>query len=197
VVFNGKRTKVGQMGNEINDQAEVRGKGPPIETRLLRCLRAWRVVSDASIVDNRSAVQEIGELLEWYICDCLSYGPSNLGGWWSDGVIHLEIDNPETDRFKLLGVTWIASFGIAPFEIDLELNPQDDLLFAKTVFRIGMLNDNGLPIVSDRNLAITRVLEIRPRHDRDWAMAVELTPSTQHAASRGDLGNAPFGRNLE
>ncbi|MFO7903765.1 MAG: DUF6883 domain-containing protein [Planctomycetota bacterium] len=76
--------------------------------------------------------QEICGLLEWYICGCIPYGPNNLGGWWSDGMIHLEIANPETDRFKLLGVTWIDSLGIAPFEIDLELARTSDDFTAKS-----------------------------------------------------------------
>jgi len=125
-------------------------------------------------------------LLEFYICGCIAYGPKNLGGWWSDGVVHLEIENSKPDRFKLLGVTWIDSMGIVPFEIDLDLHPNDDKYFAKTVFRIGMLDDCGRPMVCNRNLAHTRVLENRPRYDRDWAIAIELTPETQNATEPSD-----------
>jgi hypothetical protein len=115
-------------------------------------------------------------LLEWYICECIPYGPGNLSEWWSDGVEKLVITQTADEAFKLLGVTWISSLGRAPFEIDVELNPADDQYFAKTVFRIGTLDDRGKPRVFGRLIAEESILEKRPRQDRDWAMAVELTP---------------------
>jgi hypothetical protein len=139
----------------------------------------WRFDPDATLDSGRTLFQEICGLLEFYICGCIPYGPKNLGGWWSDGVIHLEIDEPDPGRFKLLGVTWIDSLGISPFEIDLEVDPNDGVYFAKTVFRIGMLDSSGRPSVCNRNLAPTRLIETRPRYNRDWAMAVELTPPTK------------------
>jgi hypothetical protein len=167
--------------NAFNDDTVVRNERPLIETRLLCCLRTWRVAPDTAVENGRTLFQEICGVLDRYICGCIPYGPKNLGGWWSDGVIHLDIVNSEADRFTLLGVTWIDSLGIAPFEIDLELDPNDDAYFAKTVFRIGVLDDFGHPTVCNRNLAPTRVLENRPQHNRDWAMAVELSRLPQNA----------------
>ena len=168
-----------------NDNATPHDR-PDIETRLLRCLRIWRDDPKVVVADNRTVVQEICGLLEWYICECIPYGPDNLRGWWSDGVIHLEIANPITDRFKLLGVTWIDCHGIAPFEIDVECDPQNDTHFAKTVFRIGMLDDQQRPLICHRKLLPTRVLENRPRYNRDWAMAVELTPLLHNTTEQSD-----------
>lgn len=105
----------------------------------------------------------------------MAYGPENLRGWWSDGIVHLEIAPLGEGKFKLLGVTWIDCHGISPFEIDVELDPADDKYFAKTLFRIGMIDDQGNPKLCDCNLAVGRVLEQRPRYNRNWAMAVELT----------------------
>jgi hypothetical protein len=93
-------------------------------------------------------------------------------------------------------VTWIDSLGIAPFEIDVELDPHDDMYFAKTVFRIGMLDNHGHPLVCNRNLAPTRVLEMRPRYNRDWAMAVELTPPRK-ATEPSDARKSPVSREFE
>ncbi len=42
-----------------------------------------------------------------------------------------------------------------------------------------MLDDHRDAKICDRNLAPQRVLEMRPRYNRDWAMAVELTPPKQ------------------
>jgi len=128
-----------------NDTATPKDR-PSIESRLVRCLRLWRDDSDAVADDDRTVVQEIYGLLEFYICECIAYGPNNLGSWWSDGVIHLEIDNPTKDQFKLLGVTWIDCHGIAPFENDVELDAQNATRFAKTVFRIGMLDNQGVAV---------------------------------------------------
>src|SRR5262245_6266383 len=95
----------------------------PIEARLVKYLRVWRDDPNSVTVNGRNVEREICSLLECYICECLLYGPSNLRGWWSDGVIRLEINQTAQERFKLLGVTWIDCHGIAPFEIEVELNP--------------------------------------------------------------------------
>ncbi|MEL7335717.1 MAG: hypothetical protein AAFN70_05860, partial [Planctomycetota bacterium] len=175
----------------INNDTGLPKERPSIETRLLLCLRTWQVTPDVTVDDGRTLFQEICGLLEFFICGCIPYGPNNLGGWWSDGVIHLEITNPELHRFNLLGVTWIDSLGIAPFEIDLELDPNDQKYFAKTIFRIGILDHYGRPTVCNRNLASARVLANRPRYNRDWAMAVELTPPAQHAERPNDASEPP------
>ena len=151
----------------------------PIEMRLVKCLRMWRDDPNALVDDDRTVEQEIDGLLEWYICECIPYGPDNLGGWWSDGVIHLEISEPSTDRFKLVGITWIDCKGIAPFDIDVVLEPNRADYFAKCIFRIGMLDDQKQPVICDRRSSPNRVLEMRPRYNRDWAMAVELTPPNE------------------
>ncbi len=151
----------------------------PIETRLVKCLRAWRDDPNALIGDHRTVEQEICGLLEWYICECIEYGPDSLGGWWSDGVIYLQIEQPSTDTFKLLGVTWIDCKGLSPFDIDVVLDPNRDDHFAKCIFRIGMLDDKGQPFLCDRDRSPHRVLDKRPRYNRGWAMAVELAPPNE------------------
>ncbi len=143
----------------------------PIETRLVKSLRVWRDDPGSQTVKD-----EIGSLLEWYICECIPYGPTTLGGWWSDGVIYLEIAQTAVNAFNLIGVTWVDCDGIAPFEIDAELDPIDYHLFAKVTFRIGMLDDLRRPKLIDPRVDALGVLEMRPRQNRDWAMAVELTP---------------------
>ncbi|WP_145168813.1 hypothetical protein [Rubripirellula lacrimiformis] len=145
----------------------------------MRRLLDWQVEPNATVDGGRTLFQEICGLLEFYICGCIPYGPDNVGGWWSDGVIHLEIANPTLNRFTLLGVTWIDSLGIAPFEIDFDITRDDDTYFTKTIFRIGILDDYGNPTVCDRSLATSRVLDARPRYNRDWAMTVELTPPNE------------------
>jgi len=145
-----------------------------IETRLLKCLRTWQIRPDSDPETMPMLDQEIRRLLEFYICDCLGYGPKDLCGWWSDGVIHLEITSPSSDQFKLIGVTWIDSHGITPFEIDIDLDPADDHCFARTVFRIGKRDGQGRPDLCSHDLALSRILEGRPTQDKDWAMAVEL-----------------------
>jgi hypothetical protein len=124
----------------------------------------------------QTAEREICSLVEWYICECIQYGPAKIGGWWSDGIVHLEITEVAQNSFKLLGVTWIDCHGVAPFEIDLELVETDDQYFAKTVVRLGTLDDRGLPKLFHRRIDPRSIVQARPRENRDWAMAVELTP---------------------
>lgn len=169
-----------EMG-DFNDEPIASSELPSIETRLLRCLRLWSVTPDAEHGTDCALYREICGLLEYYIGGCLAYGPKNLRGWWSDGVIYLDIVSPEPGRFKLMGTTWIDSHGIAPFEIDLEFAPNNKLYFAKTVFRIGSIDSDGLPTLFDRNLASIRIMEKRPRSNGDWAMAVELAPPIHEA----------------
>ncbi len=196
----GRHRVTSSVAKEIaafNNDTDSRSRRPMIETRLLRCLRTWRITTNAAVENDNTLFQEIFGLLEFYICGCIAYDPKQLGGWWSDGVIHLEIAEPEPGRFTLLGVTWIGSLGIAPFEIDLKLDPNDDTYFAKTVFRIGMLDKHGHPTVSNRNTAPTRVLETRPQYNRDWAMAVELTPPPKHATEQSGEREPPVTRVLK
>jgi len=136
----------------------------------------WRDDRNAITGYGRTVEQEICELLEFYICECIPYGPPNLRGWWSDGVVCLEIDEIAQDAFKLVGVTWIDSHGLAPFEIDRELNAADDCRFAKTTFRIGTLDNQGHPTLFHSDIDWRCLVADRPQLNRDWAMAVELTP---------------------
>ena len=152
----------------------------PVETRLVKCLRAWRDDPNGLVDEHRTVEQEICDLLEWYICECISYGPNNLGGWWSDGVVYLEIEESLHDAFSLLGVTWIDCKGIAPFDIDVVLDPNRDDSFANCIFRIGMLDRHGQPIICDRDRSPQGVLDRRPRQNRDWAMAVELSSHNKY-----------------
>ena len=159
-----------------------RREQPLTETRLARSLRIWLHDPSTLTEGGQTVEREIYGLLERYICECLTYGPDNLSHWWSDGVTHLELTHIGIDAFKFLGVSWIDSLGIAPFEIDVELSPPDGLHFTKTIFRIGILDDERVPCLCDRNLVWIRVLETRPQGNRDWAMAVELTPALEDGA---------------
>lgn len=150
-----------------------------IEPNLICALLDWRAAAAGNAEDVQSLIEGICGPIEYYICDCLRYGPKSMTGWWSDGVLLLEVFEIEPDGFKLMGVTWIDSEGLAPFEFDLWIAPNNHRRFAKTVFRIGMLDASGQAFLCDRNLAAIEVLENRPRFNHGWAMAVELTGSQE------------------
>jgi hypothetical protein len=169
--------KVHQSGDiACDDEFLIPDYKFPIEMRLVKYLRMWRGDPNAIAASGRTVEQEIAFLLEWYICECIPYGPANLSEWWSDGVEKLEITQTAEDSFNLLGVTWIGSLGNAPFEIDVKLNPADDHYFAKTIFRIGTLDERGRPTAFHHRVSREWILGNRPRDNRVWAMAVELTP---------------------
>jgi len=142
----------------------------------------WRDDRNAISVFGRTVEQEICSLLEWYICECIPFGPPNFGGWWSDGVIYLVIDQIGQDAFKLVGATWIDCHGLAPFEIDLELKATDECQFAKTIFRLGTLDDQGHPTLFHPDIDWRRLVADRPQQNRDWAMAIELIPLPSNAS---------------
>jgi hypothetical protein len=150
----------------------------PIETRLVTYLRLWQTDPQAKSCFDLPVEKAIGELLECYICDCLDDSGRAPKGWWSDGVISLKIDQRSHQAFNLLGVTWIDCFGLAPFQIDVELSPAIDSHFVKTVFRLGTLDSAGSPTIFTRQALVSEILAARPCRDKDWAVAVELTPGS-------------------
>jgi hypothetical protein len=152
----------------------------PIETRLVKYLRIWSDAPHCLTANGQPVEREIGFLLPLFICECLHYDPTKrLGSWWSDGVVRLRIEQLSQAAYKLIGVTWIGSEGFAPFEIDVELAPEIDTHFIKCIFRIGLLDDDGRPFVCNPKLIADDILDARPRSNRDWAMAVELTPPNE------------------
>jgi hypothetical protein len=134
----------------------------------------WRDDHRALTFDSRPVEDALCGVLEMYIGECLACAPNSPPGWWSDGVFRLEIQETSRDQFKLLGVTWIDSAGTTPFEFDVELSPTDQDQLARTIFRIGTLDADGYPTFFDQ-YAIGAI-EMRPQRNRDWAVAVELTP---------------------
>jgi hypothetical protein len=146
----------------------------PIETRLVRALRIWQSDRQAIIEAERSITQEICTLVDGFIGECLAYGPDTVRGWWSDGVMCLEIQELAKDCFKLYGVSWMGISTVAPFEIDVDLLPEKDTHFARTVFRIGTLDKDGHPSSIAGTADPRVVLRDRPRCNGDWAVAIEL-----------------------
>jgi hypothetical protein len=156
-----------------------------IETELLNGLRDWQANPNTELDSGRTLDQKIRNLLEFYICECIRFGPKELCGWWSDGVIHLEITEPLPNHFKLIGVTWIDSKGLAPFEFDITIDPDDGNHFSRTIFRIGKRDSQGRPSLCSRDLATSRILDERPKQARGWVMAVELEKPTKAEFQQG------------
>jgi hypothetical protein len=148
----------------------------PVEARLIKYLRLWRDDPHTITANGQTVEQEIADLLEPYIDECLSYGPNDLRGWFSDGVAYLEVAQVALEIFKLVGVTWIEYDSLAPFEFEIQLRPTDDSHFAKTIFRIGQRDKLGRRMLANSGVAARLLVESRPRSNSEWAMAVELTP---------------------
>ena len=171
--------------NIEDDKARAMSPATSSEERLVQWLRSWRHDPDRHGLANVDAKRTIYELLEGFISELLRYGPSSFREWWSDGVVHLEIrevTGEATVVVRMLGVTWITSAGLAPFEIEVEFDTRVETRFARTLFRIGVLDELRHPTTCSPTLAPTRILATRPRQDGDWAMAVELTPLGENGA---------------
>ena len=115
----------------------------PIETRLVKYLRIWRGDPNALTANGRNVGQELSSCWNGTFATVFRTARtiSAAGGPMASSIWRLA--RPRETFFKLLGVTWIDCHGIAPFEIDVELDPADECHFAKTIFRIGMLDDQG------------------------------------------------------
>ena len=154
---------------------------PDAEHLLIQAIRRWELDSRAGEHELiAKAEQHIKTILERFIGDCLSHDPSSrLRGWWSDGVTYLRVKHQANRTFNLRGTTWIGSDGIAPFDFELVLPDDEGRHFDRIRFRIGLLDELGCPTLCDPGWAVDRVLERCPRYNRDWAMAIELTPPKQ------------------
>jgi hypothetical protein len=153
-----------------------------IEACLIRYLRLWRGDRDAVAEDGEAVGHALSRVLEWFICDCLEYSPDNdIGGWWCDGVMTLDVVQTGVESFQLSGVAWIGgvdakSYGVAPFRIDAVLDPSQDDQLARCVFRIGWRDHRGRPRLDSPQIPPYRILAEQPRTNSDWAVAIELTP---------------------
>ena len=126
--------------------------------------------------------RDLSGSLECYWCGILRRLPSGslLGHWCCDGVVETTLTKWSATRFRLEGIMWLlgnlADMFPAPCELEFRfakpLDPEPMLVIA----RVGGLDSRG-QLQRYKTLSQAHNFLInRPHSDRDWAIAVDVTP---------------------
>ena len=145
-----------------------------LETRIAQTLWRWK---DAAVPKRDTIVvnDKLGLMLEhWF-----PFGDIPMTrklGTWCDGISSLEVSSSSRLSFLLAGVGWFPTY-LAPFEVEFHFPQRFDTTTISIVLRLGFrdrlfaANFHGTPSANDDVTAFAS----RPRNNRDWALAVELT----------------------
>ncbi len=149
----------------------------PLEQRIAAELWRW-AFADEVVRDEMISQREFACDLEFYLCGLLHIIPqAQAKGLWCDGVIELEIAKFNRTTFRVIGVAYLMrndTCGLAPFELEFYFEKRRDVVTRHVNFRIHPdQNPNDSQYRANR---IEKFLENRPRQDRDWAIAVTITP---------------------
>lgn len=149
-----------------------------LEQRIVADLWAWWASEAAPRETNWSPQSPFALSLEFYLCGLFHWIPlSRSGGWWCDGVTELSLPEFAPTRFQFLGVAYVMNSGpcfLAPFELEFHFQEVHDQEPLHVVLKIGNRTRPLIPCRNDVRHGI-RVLENRPRRNRDWTIAVTLT----------------------
>ncbi len=126
---------------------------------------------------------DLSQSLEFYWRNILSLVRSRLrvGDWSCDGIIETTLTMWSATAFRLDGILWLLGNGgdmfPAPFELEFRfakpLDPEPRLVIA----RVGGLDSRGQLQRYKTPTHAHQFLINRPHSDRDWAIAVNVTPS--------------------
>ena len=145
----------------------------PIEARISDVLWQWRfaalAVRDRIVVDS-----DLASLLEfWFPFEDITL--TRRLGTWCDGIPLLRLRDINRTAFLMAGVGYFPH-DFSPFELEYHYNNRRDRLTSRIVLRFGISDhDSGLTTFAC-STSPEQVLAQSPRHVRDWAVAVELTP---------------------
>jgi hypothetical protein len=126
--------------------------------------------------------RDLSQNLEFYWRGILSRLPSGslLHGWCCGGVVETSLTKLNATRFRLDGIMWLLGNGgdmfPAPCELEFRftkpLDPEPRLVIA----RVGGLDSRGHLQRYKTPSHAHDFLRGRPHSDRDWAVAVDVTP---------------------
>ena len=95
---------------------------------------------------------------------------------WCDGVLHLEVQELNPVSFLIAGIGCFPR-SISPFEIEFHFTRIRDETPAFTVLRFGQLDEKGGLRTFGHHTNYLSVMDLRPKTNLEWAVAVELTAS--------------------
>jgi hypothetical protein len=125
-----------------------------------------------------AAQSDLAVCIEFYLCGVFRLVPvAQSHGWWCDGVIELSIEKLNRTSFLIAGAAYCensAAGFLAPFEIEFHFAKRRDPGPARIIVRFGELDHHGSIRTTQENPTV--IAASRPTQDRDWVIAVELTP---------------------
>lgn len=133
----------------------------------------WRF---AELDDRDQVLKELrlALLLEfWFPFD--EFPLTNRHGIWCDGIPLLVLTVINRTAIKMAGVGYFPYY-YAPFELEFHFKHRRDRRPVRIVFRFGVAGDSGGIGTNYIARSPEKMFSKSPRHDRDWAIAVELTP---------------------
>ena len=95
---------------------------------------------------------------------------------WCDGVLQLEVQVLNPVSFVISGVGYFPR-SISPFEIEFHFTQVRDVTPEFTVLRFGQLVEFGGLCTFEPRTGYSRVMDLRPKTNLEWAVAVKLTGS--------------------
>ena len=96
-------------------------------------------------------------------------------GIWCDGVIEMSVSRINRRAFIIAGVAF-SPVRLAPFEIDFHFARRRGKEPLRTIIRFGDRDSDGEIHWHKNWTNAPTALANRPKCNRDWAVAVELTP---------------------
>jgi hypothetical protein len=150
-------------------------KSDPAETRIADELWQWAFLSPSERREVTANGSDLSVMIEFYLSGIfqqLEFTRSQ--GIWCDGVVELSIRQMNRRAFVIVGIAF-APNRLAPFEIEFHFDRRRDKEPMRAIIRFGGCEDDG-EIHWHTNLKnAAAILAKRPKFDRDWAVAVELT----------------------
>ncbi|MDB5334389.1 MAG: hypothetical protein JWN70_8 [Planctomycetaceae bacterium] len=150
----------------------------PLEQRIAAELWQWAFLDEAARAAVISPQSDLAGSLEYYLCGLFDIIPQTQAkGWWCDGVVDLEIAKLNRTTFRIIGGAYLMqsnSCWIALFELEFYFEMQRGVAPRQVIFRIRPdLNPNDSQFQWSR---VETLRANRPPRDRDWAIAVTITP---------------------
>jgi hypothetical protein len=152
-----------------------------LEFRIASELWRWAFLKDDARSELQSPRGDLALNIEFYLCGVFRIVPvAQSNGWWCDGVMELSITKISRTSFRIAGAAYFGNSApcyLAPFELEFHFAKRRNPEPARVIVRFGELGPNGSIRLCKypRNAAL--IATNRPRQERDWVIAVELTPN--------------------
>jgi hypothetical protein len=148
----------------------------PLEKRIASELWKWAFLSPGERREVTANGSDLCVMIEFYLSGIFQqFAFTRSRGIWCDGVVELSIRQMNRRAFVIVGIAFAPS-QLAPFEIEFHFTRRRDKEPLRAIVRFGGCEDDGEVHWHSNLKNAAATLAKRPKCDRDWAVAVELTP---------------------